>query len=358
MKRFPLLYIVLAFVGSAIQNGTVHAQRLHAFLVVDSDDSKIGESVATDGRNVFSMLDNGLPDEKCVVYILASRQVTSKNIIRTIRNAQIDSTDSVLFYYSGHGSFDGVTGNHQFTLDHSDRLSRRDVKNELQRHHPKLAVVLSDCCAGIVNSPTPTRSADPSSRLKTRQEMSKALEDLFFNTSGVVDITSSRPGQVSVGLDSSGGLFTTAIVDAIEANANSRMDWKTLFSEARLRTSKAYESVHKLRKALSQKGIGDHQETQTAWSFGTMSGVNPNNQRLGAYLDLNHSGIVVKVNHGSVAQRYGLEQGDKILSVNGQSIHSTREAIDLIGDSSLNMSLVVRCVRTGNHYKIPLKLPY
>ena len=357
MKRFLLLYIALVFVGSAIQNGTVHAQRLHAFVVVDSDDSKIGESVAADGHNIFSMLDNGLPDEKCVIYTLASRQVTSKNIIQTIRNAQIDPADSVLFYYSGHGSFDGVTGDHQFTLDRSDRLSRRDVKNELQRHHPKFAVMISDCCAGIEKVPVPTRSADPSSGLKTRQKMNKALENLFFNTRGMADITSSRPGQVSVGLES-GGLFTTAIIDTIKAHADSRLEWETLFSEARLRTSKAYESVKEFRKAQSQKGIGDHQETQTAWSFGKMSGVNPNNQRLGAYLDLNHSGIVVKVNPGSVAQRYGLEQGDKILSVNGKTIHSPREAIDLIGDSSLDMELVVRCVRTGNHYKIPIKLPY
>ena len=358
MKRTTILFVGLALASLSFHSNQAFAQQLHAFVVVDSDDDRIGDSVATDGINLVQLFQRGLEERSYTDYVLSGEQVTADNIIRTVKNAKIKPEDSVLFYYSGHGAFDRNTQDHYLTLNHSDPLARTAVRNAILAQSPKLAVLMTDCCAGVVSLPmAPDAGMGMGAGGEAKAIEYPVLRELFFNTQGLVDITSSRPGQVSLGLGD-GGLFTNAVLNTIEANTHVTMNWYDLFTKSRALASAEYEFADGDYRSRHSKGMADKQSTQTAWTFEKMYGVNPNNQRLGLFMDLNQAGVITQVTQGSVAQVAGLEAGDRILSVNGNSFETTAEAIKMVGNSKREMQVVVQCVRTGKHFRFNLKLPY
>ena len=357
MKRSSILYCCLVFIALSFLSSQAFGQHLHAFIVVDSDDKRIGNSVAIDGLNLTGLLQRGLAEDSFTTYVLSGKQVTAGEIVETMRNATIKQEDSVLFFYSGHGAFDRNTQGHFLTLNHSAPLARSTVKNAILAHNPNLTVMITDCCASIVDLPLPEPPGGGAGLAGGRFNGYPILRELFFNTNGLVDITSSRPGQVSLGLGN-GGLFTNALLNTIETNTHVSMNWYDLFTKSRARASAEYESADSDHRARHSKGMADKQSTQTAWTFESMYGVDPNNQRLGLFMDLNQAGVITRVAQGSVAQVAGLEAGDKILSVNGNSFETTAGAIKMVGNSKRDMRLVVQCVRTGNHFQFDLKLPY
>ena len=361
MKLVNILYFGLAIAVLSFLSNSTHAQHLHAFIVVDTDDDRIGDSVGTDGINLYELLDRGLDESSYTDYVLTGIQVTPDNILRTLKDAKIKPEDSVLFYYSGHGAFDRNTQDHYLTLGNNKVLARSKVRQAVFKHNPKLAVFISDCCANMVRLPT-TDAPDAgagglAAGMAMRTTEYPVLRHLFFNTKGLVDITSSRPGQISVGFED-GGLFTNAVLSTIEENSHKAMNWFELFTQSRARTSEGYEISDGIYRSGFSKGMADGQNTQTAWTFQTMYGVNPNNQRLGLFMDLEQAGVITKVNQGSVAQVAGLEAGDRIQTINGNSFNTTAEALKMVGNSKRDLRLVVQCVRTGKYFQFNLKLPY
>jgi hypothetical protein len=79
---------------------------------------------------------------------------------------------------------------------------------------------------------------------------SRVLQSLFFDTSGVVDINSSSPGQLSWE-EERGGLMTVAFVDLcsrpladLDTNKDGKIDWKDeLFPRLREATGKAFTAM-------------------------------------------------------------------------------------------------------------------
>ena len=332
-------------------------QHLHAFVVADTNDQKIGNSVATDAANLTALLEEGMEVGSLTLHQISGDAVTSKNIVQSIQNAGIAPQDSVLFYYSGHAAFDKNSENHYFTLQGRDRLKRLDVRNAISRYSPKLTVLLTDCCASVVPLEEDFGAGAGVAGMGVRSSGYPLMRELFFNTRGLIDITSSRPGQYSVGRVD-GGIFTNALIKTIEDNSHTTLNWYDIFVKSRSEASANFEAEDGDYRAKHNKGIADDQGTQTAWTFETMYGHNPNDHRMGMSMDLNQAGLITQVIPGSVAQLAGLETGDRILSVNGETIATTTEAIKLVTNSSSKISVVVQCVRTGNHYKFTLKLPY
>ena len=100
MKRASILYCCLVFIALSFLSSQAFGQHLHAFIVVDSDDKRIGNSVAIDGLNLTELLQRGLAEDSFTTYVLSGKQVTAGEIVETMRNATIKPEDSVLFFYS------------------------------------------------------------------------------------------------------------------------------------------------------------------------------------------------------------------------------------------------------------------
>jgi len=187
---------------------------IHAIVVVDVATGPAGAEV-----NESSMLELLQSMRKMGIQVnvtkLAAGQIAPGNIVATIR--RIDPATlknrTLLFYFAGHGGTDPRTGH--FLRTPSGDLSRSTLLAEIRAKSPALAVVLTDCCStrATLNGVVPRVPPPPERR---------AIENLFLQHRGVVDInsSSSRPElgvyQAAFYHPAMGGLFTYAFTSMFE----------------------------------------------------------------------------------------------------------------------------------------------
>ncbi|MDR0327912.1 MAG: caspase family protein [Planctomycetaceae bacterium] len=203
MYRVGLFLCVVGFafqisVGQEQEAG--ESQFLHILIVGDTIDSGVGKSVEKDITALKELFESGIPVSKRHVTILADDFLTPESLFVAIDNLKVETTDSLLLYYSGHGVIDD-NDNHFFNLP-AGKVPRSKVREALQKKNPRLGILLSDCCAVLV---PPERWA-PSPHFKTIN--SELMRYLFFCPQGFIDINSARSGEVAFCSDVRGGLFT------------------------------------------------------------------------------------------------------------------------------------------------------
>ena len=212
---------------------------------------------------------------------------------------------------------------------------------------------------------------------------SPLFRSLFLETSGFVDLTSSKRGERSLAYPATkfagreevypqGGLFSTSIVRVLSAYQDQPLTWSDV-------AEKTAELVRLEFQRLKPDGLDNEDEpenpqmTQTvvAHSLGlretafTTRPVDPDQvKRLpfeGGMLRVGPGwgmgvlgyenggrGIVVwSANPGSPAARLGLEKGDQVLKINDTTIRTAKGYHQLLTDSDGIVELTFRDVRTG-----------
>lgn len=173
---------------------------LHVLIVADTVDRGVGKSVEKDVKMLKNLFEEGIPESKRKITILADDFLTPEALFESIEKLNVADSDSLLFYFCGHGVID-KDENHLFNLP-TGQVLRSKVLDAIQRKKPRLCVLLSDCCAAI----EPPFRWMPAPHFKTYN--SELLRYLFFCPEGLVDINSAKPGEVALCSDMTGGYFT------------------------------------------------------------------------------------------------------------------------------------------------------
>lgn len=324
--------------------GTSHAQRLHAILVADTW-SNIGKSCEADLDKLEKTLKDGLPNGRLLVTKITGADVRKDNILRTARELVIQPNDSVLFYYSGHGAYDPEEG-HYLDLTGAERRSvlRSEVITALTKPAtPRFWVLMTDCCAGV--------SSLQKTAVYGRTNSTTLLTNLFFNTTGSIDITSSRPEQVSYC-----NVFTPMFCEVLHNNATKALKWDEVFSQARRATASLGEAViprlDEENKHYSRELL---QQTQIPYSFDTMYNQNVNGYRLGVtFSELTVGPVMAE----SAASKAGLRSGMQILRINGDRVSGDSHAKLAVEFSPRSMTINVYDPAIGSTRELTVKLPY
>ncbi len=174
----------------------VQAQTLHLVTV---------ESAKSDERNaryvaghVDQFFRENVPAERLNLVRLEKEKATPDAVVAEIRKLLVGSDDVVVFYFYGLAGDDRDAAGQTFRFfekenENERRLSRQKVRAELANLRPRLLVLLSDC--DNVGAPMTW----PKGALPPAREVSLVAQKLFFEPSGCVDITLSKPGQYSFG---------------------------------------------------------------------------------------------------------------------------------------------------------------
>ena len=181
------------------------ADRLVALLVADTDDPEIGESVATDLRQVRVALEWGVPRARLAVSECTGVEVAPARLLAAVAALDVRPTDALLLYYAGHGAWADAGA---YLRPKGQVLPRADLLAALRARGAGLTIVLTDCCSTYVGGTflfAPPR-VDPDT-----------VRDLFFRHRGLVDVTAASRGQVAVGDKALGGVFTKDVLDAFIA---------------------------------------------------------------------------------------------------------------------------------------------
>lgn len=176
---------------------------VHILLVMDTDDKEIGDQVKMDEKNLKSFFERSIAEKRRTITVLNGQQATKKEIDNYYRSLKVNANDTLLFYYSGHGATDESRYGHVLALNHDGFMERAKLLHEMRDKKPRLAVVLTDCCANRFKKIPDNRIA--------RGDVVKenpVVQSLLFEHSGLVDVNGCSKGEFSVSDDRYGGFFT------------------------------------------------------------------------------------------------------------------------------------------------------
>jgi hypothetical protein len=145
-----LSFATLGDARPAAQPGTDEAARVRILLVLDTDDRQ-GATWGQDGDNMRGLLDGMLKREQLAgrftLEVLTGPDVTPQRILDHYRRQPADPSQTLLFYYSGHGGWHARRGH--FLALHRGPLYRSDLGTAMAQSKPRLQIMLTDCCSNL-----------------------------------------------------------------------------------------------------------------------------------------------------------------------------------------------------------------
>lgn len=238
---------VLLFIAALIP-GVVKAQTLHVLIACCTEDPTIGRGMQSNKEHMTQLIQNVIGVTDCLsdVTTFEHGDVTKANVTEWIRNLIIEPDDVVMFFYGGHGGR---------ALNDSDPFPQMcmnvpsnqalympvsHVDSLLKAKHPRLRIIITECCnsedAGIKKKPLYAMSAGDYT--SESQFSAKALRDLFFNSKGVVKMSSSKAKEYSW-CTANGGIFIDNFIDAFNAATESgktSASWESIFMKVHDKT--------------------------------------------------------------------------------------------------------------------------
>lgn len=219
MKKNLLLLLISAFAL------TTNAQTLHFISMFDTNDQKIGSGMKTERmlinnemQTIAGYLEEFGYDSQFSDYYGVNCGRSS--LMQAINGLQVGSNDVVVFYYGGHGAR---------AVNDSDRfpqmcLGERNqgnwvpsslIKNMIAKKNPRLTIVLTGCCNYPDNGVTIKSIIAQSGGYTSMANINKeAFKELFLNSKGIVQLTSSRAGEYSWCNDK-GSFFALALLETL-----------------------------------------------------------------------------------------------------------------------------------------------
>ena len=183
------------------------AASLRVLIIGDTNDRSIGKSVVTDIGNFEKFArdiaaNTGLTPD---IRIMKGGDVKSKKITDAINALKIDSDDTVIFYYSGHG-FRTKQVKTRWPLLYIPDAGTKGVDfqwviDTLGAKNPRMLLAISDSCNSFID--TPQRSVNTRAM---RPEQAAAWKKLFVEFAGRIFVSGSQVGQYSFGQDQTGDL--------------------------------------------------------------------------------------------------------------------------------------------------------
>lgn len=222
--------MLVAFLMCMCLIPNLEAQTMHVLLTGATNDRSIGLGAKKNLQNYSTMLQSVIAALDCnySFSVYDDPLCTKANVINWINELELGSDDVVVFYYSGHGgrALNDPDPFPQMCMNRPDNESLympvKQVKTLLEKKDPgpRLAIIITECCnsesAGIRIKPLFAMSTEKYISLASFNE--KALRDLFFNTKGLVMISSSKAKEYSFicpTLDSNGGgIFSNQFLDS------------------------------------------------------------------------------------------------------------------------------------------------
>jgi len=233
MFRWSLFLLLMGILS--VQG--VLAATLHAILVADTNDKKIGRSTMTDLSIMNSLMESikentGLQLNVKSIHGSSLTKDKGYNVVKqAVENLLVSSEDVVIFYYSGHGARLSTDTSRWPSLAVEGVYTRvrkllplQWVVDQLKQKRPRFFIAMADSCNSEIDT----------GRFIPRPVANKnAYQTLFLGYKGHLIASGSKPGQYSFGDPQNGGLFSQAFhANLNQALASSNPSWKEIMDGA------------------------------------------------------------------------------------------------------------------------------
>jgi len=288
---------------------------------------------------------------------------SSENVadaIEKLKEQKVGRNDVVFFYYSGHAAYDFKKNDAFFILSDAkgevQALYRAEVKKRLRELNARLVVIFTDCCntlcalpEGMAYNPKPTPLKGET------DDFSPVVKRLFVDDDarGIVDLTSSIPGEYSFAFKD-GSVATTVAIRTLEAlnkdlegDPSIVVDWSR-FVDDWTRETEDYSFKRRQRTDDSE------QKKQTPYVYEL-----PESVRARAFSGIAFSRNVkeplkvASVKADSPASRAGVQADDVVKRFDGKEIAAVKDYREALANAFNDAELVVW--RNGKLIKLNLE---
>ena len=221
MKIKGLFFTFAVVAIFLVSHSPAIAQTIHAIIVADTNDPKIGSGVKSDLSNMTTFFQNAANATGMRLNLkrIYGVDCNNANTVRAINELQSQPDDIVVFYYSGHGHRWDTTNGRWPLLSLNRELPFSWVIQKMEAKGAKATLVLTDSCNvslgggfGLTGPEIP-----PASR--------STYMKLFRDFRGKVRVSSSSVGEYSYGPDS-GGIFTSILLTVISIKIPFMPSWE------------------------------------------------------------------------------------------------------------------------------------
>ncbi len=207
------------------------AARLHAVIIADIDDNKIGESTKVDFKNINKLVQDITNNTGMILakHSVIGSNLNSQNVRRIINNLPVRRNDAVIFYYAGHGK-NPQTGTQWPSMILKDKnLEFNFVISKLKKKNPRFFLAIADTCNDL---PKPYPITGMGTYLTTFKKQN--YQNLFLKTRGYIVASGAKPGQLSWSDSKNGGLFTSQFLASLNRQVSSsrQANWHTIMKHA------------------------------------------------------------------------------------------------------------------------------
>jgi hypothetical protein len=247
--RFAILVVALA---AMLFSSATYAQQLHAVLVGDTTDVRIGAGVEVNLdhlRSFFQDLRTAAGINVTIDEVKGDAKqpggFNCTSILAVVSKLKASPNDVILFYYAGHGfrarPHDGPAAaeTSQFP-EFACRFNQNDppigmegvVRRFQQRQRPRLLIAIADACNRRYAPTVVPKAVLPP---LGGPDLKLALRRLFFQYKGTLLMSGSIPGEDSWYDDNLGGYFSNQLMTALYRKINqlgSRVSWEEITAEA------------------------------------------------------------------------------------------------------------------------------
>lgn len=242
---------LLALVLLAARPAAAPAQatRLHIIFVCDQNAQNIGPGMVVNQGLMTKVIQEAFSEHQERLgkwNLIAPRR---NDILTHINSLAVKPSDSIFFYYCGHGGWDparqpsGDEKGHYLAMS-GGTLYRSELRSALLAKRPFSIVILTDCCSSIAGVEPPHRNIPAAW---------EGFHDLFFLQPGIFDIQSATRNQFGWSDNDNGGFFTRVLAKWLcEPRGNIRSDgkddfvtWKEFFRRLRDGTVELFNQTQK-----------------------------------------------------------------------------------------------------------------
>ncbi len=240
-----MIFLCTLILGFCSSMNSLYGATLHAILVGDTNDRKLGTAMQANINNVYDELRkiSDLTELELNITMTSGKSAKRKHVLRQIKELDIQPDDTVIAYFSMHGyrtSTKTTTWPNLFFGEEYNGVSFDYILKTIKDKNPRLLIAMADSC----NVYFPTDKVDTFGSLMafgfgnflTDLEKNN-YKKLFLESSGVIIASGAVPGTVAWGIKDVGSLMTMAFLDSIHDVVLQEDDvsWEEILSQLETR---------------------------------------------------------------------------------------------------------------------------